>query len=128
MLEKIQNWAKDLKHQVLVLWFALKNPQTPLLPRVVAFITVAYALSPIDLIPDFIPVLGYLDDLIIVPVLIWMTLKLVPEKVLCFSHQQAQEWFKSNQLKPKIYFGLMIVLAIWFLIVWLVYTHIKDKI
>lgn len=70
MFEKLQTWAKDLKRYVLVLWFALKNPQTPFSARVLAFLTVTYALSPIDLIPDFIPVLGYLDDIILMPILL----------------------------------------------------------
>lgn len=128
MFEKLQTWAKDLKRYVLVLWFALKNPQTSFSARVLAFLTVTYALSPIDLIPDFIPVLGYLDDLIIVPLLIWMTLKLVPEDVMSLSVKQAQEWFTLNQSKPKSYFGLLIILGIWLLIAWFLYTHIKYKI
>jgi uncharacterized membrane protein YkvA (DUF1232 family) len=74
---------------------------------------VAYALSPIDLIPDCIPVLGYLDDLIIVPVLVWLALKLVPIDVLKQSRDQAVEWINSNQSKPKSYVGLLIVLVIW---------------
>jgi hypothetical protein len=65
------------------------------------------------LIPDFIPVLGYLDDLIIVPVLVWLALKLVPIDVLKQSREQAVEWIHSNQSKPKSYVGLLIVLVIW---------------
>jgi len=65
------------------------------------------------LIPDFIPVLGYLDDLIIVPVLVWLALKLVSIDVLNQSREQAIEWINSNQSKPKSYVGLLIVLVIW---------------
>ena len=80
--QKISVWAKALKLDVLALWFALKYPSISTWAKVISFCAVAYALSPIDLIPDFIPVLGYLDDLIIVPVLVWLALKLVPIDVL----------------------------------------------
>ena len=111
--QKITAWAKSLKFDVLALWFALKHPSVSGWAKAIAFIAVAYALSPIDLIPDFIPVLGYLDDFIIVPVLVWLALKLVPIDVLKQSRAQAVEWIHSNQSKPKSYVGLLIVLVIW---------------
>jgi uncharacterized membrane protein YkvA (DUF1232 family) len=111
--QKISAWAKALKLDVLALWFALKHPSVSGLAKAIAFIAVAYAFSPIDLIPDFIPVLGYLDDLIIVPVLVWLALKLVSIDVLNQSREQAIEWINSNQSKPKSYVGLLIVLVIW---------------
>lgn len=115
----IEGWAKKLKRDVLVLWFALKNPETPLLAKVVGFITVAYALSPIDLIPDFVPILGYLDDIILMPILVWITLKLIPETVVCLSRNQAQEWLLINQSKPKSHFGLLLILTTWLLVFWI---------
>ncbi len=111
--QKISSWAKALKLEVLALWFALKHPKMPFWAKVVCFIAVAYALSPIDLIPDFIPVLGYLDDLILVPALVWLALKLIPAEVMNQSRAQAVEWINSNQSKPKSYIGLFIVVAIW---------------
>ena len=111
--QKISAWANALKLDVLALWFALKHPSVSGWARVIAFVAVAYALSPIDLIPDFIPVLGYLDDLIIVPVLVWLALKLVPIDVLKQPREQAVEWINSNQSKPKSYVGLLIILVIW---------------
>jgi uncharacterized membrane protein YkvA (DUF1232 family) len=111
--QKISAWAKALKLDVLALWFALKHPSVSGWAKVIAFVAVAYALSPIDLIPDFIPVLGYLDDLIIVPVLVWLALKLISTDVLNQSREQAVEWINSNQSKPKSYLGLLIVLVIW---------------
>ena len=111
--QKISAWAKALKLDVLALWFALTHPGISGWAKVITFMAVAYALSPIDLIPDFIPVLGYLDDLIIVPVLVWLALKLVPIDVLKQSRDQAVEWINSNQSKPKSYVGLLIVLVIW---------------
>ena len=118
IFQRIRSWANELKSDVLVLWFALKNLETPLIARAVAFITVAYALSPIDLIPDFLPILGYLDDLILIPIFIWITIKLVPDDVMVQSRKQAQQWLEFNQLKPKSYFGLVIILLIWLLLIW----------
>ena len=113
LFKKISSLAKALKLDVLALWFALKHPKMPFLAKVVCFVAVAYALSPIDLIPDFIPVLGYLDDLILVPALVWLALKLIPAEVMNQSREQAVEWINSNQSKPKSYVGLFIVVAIW---------------
>ena len=111
--QKISAWAKALKLDVLALWFALKHPSVSGWAKAIAFVAVAYALSPIDLIPDFIPVLGYLDDLIIVPVLVWLALKLIPTDLMNKARDQAVEWINSNQSKPKSYVGLFIVLVIW---------------
>lgn len=111
--QKISEWAKALKLDVLALWFALKHPSVSGWAKAIAFVAVAYALSPIDLIPDFIPVLGYLDDLIIVPVLVWLALKLIPTDLMNQARDQAVEWINSNQSKPKSYVGLFIVLVIW---------------
>ena len=122
--QRIRSWAKELKRDVLVLWFALKDARTPLLAKAVAFVTVAYALSPIDLIPDFIPVLGYLDDIILIPILIWITLKFVPDDVMSQSRKQAQEWLAFNQSKPKSRFGLFIILALWLLVSWIIIKHL----
>ncbi len=113
VIQKISLWAKGLKLDVLALWFALKHPMIPFWAKVVCFVAVAYALSPIDLIPDFIPVLGYLDDLILVPALVWLALKLIPAEVMNHSREQAVEWINSNQSKPKSQVGLFIVVAIW---------------
>lgn len=64
---QLKQWARKLKSDVIAMYFALKHPETPLYAKVFAAITVGYALSPIDLIPDFVPVLGYLDDVILLP-------------------------------------------------------------
>ena len=113
LFKKISSWAKALKLDVLALWFALKHPNMPFWAKVVCFVAVAYALSPIDLIPDFIPVLGYLDDLILVPALVWLALKLIPAEVMNLAREQAVEWINSNQSKPKSYVGLTFVVVIW---------------
>ena len=123
IFKKITTLLKLLKKDVMVLWFVLKNPDTPFVTKLVGFVTVAYALSPVDLIPDFIPILGYLDDLIIVPILIWVTLKLVPENIIKHSRQQAQEWMEAEQRKPTSHIGLLIILAIWCLAIWVLIKH-----
>ena len=78
---RLRSWAKALKQQTLVVYFAARDPRTPWLARMLAMSVAAYALSPIDLIPDFIPVLGYLDDLLIVPLGLMLVLRLIPADV-----------------------------------------------
>ena len=82
MLERIKAWARSLKRDVVALWLAARDPRTPLAAKLVAGAVAAYALSPIDLIPDFIPILGYLDDLLLVPAGIWLAVRLVPAELL----------------------------------------------
>ncbi len=106
----------------MTLWFALKHPQTPWYARLFAAIVTAYALSPIDFIPDFIPVLGYLDDLVIVPAGIWLLLRMVPDQVLTDSRNQAEEWFRLGKNKPVSIWGLVIILTLWCLAAWSAYA------
>jgi uncharacterized membrane protein YkvA (DUF1232 family) len=82
MWKSLGTWAQDLKRDTIALYLAARDPRTPWYAKAIAAIVVAYALSPIDLIPDFIPVLGYLDDLLIVPIGLWIAIRLVPEDVL----------------------------------------------
>lgn len=82
MLERLRAFARSLKAEIAVLASALRDPRTPLAAKVLGAAVVAYALSPIDLIPDFIPVLGYLDDLILLPLGLWCVRRLIPEAVL----------------------------------------------
>ena len=77
MFDSLKSKAMRLKREIAALYYAYQNPKLPLLPRLVILFTLGYCLSPIDLIPDFIPVLGYLDDLIILPALITLSLKLM---------------------------------------------------
>ena len=82
MYQKIKQWAKTIKKDVLVVWLVAKDQRTPVWIKILALIVAAYALSPIDLIPDFIPVLGYLDDIIIVPLGLLLVIKLTPQEIL----------------------------------------------
>ena len=122
LTNRIKAWAKSLKRDVMTLWFVLRHPHTPWLARALAAILTAYALSPIDLIPDFIPVLGYLDDLIIVPLGIWLLLKIIPEEVLIECRNQADEWFRQDQQKPRSWVGLVIILGLWVGAAWAAYA------
>ena len=89
-MSRLRHWARTLKRQTLIVYFAARDPRTPWFPRVLALAIAAYALSPIDLIPDFIPVLGYLDDVIIVPLGLWLVLRLIPAEVIADSHAKAE--------------------------------------
>lgn len=77
----IKERAKELKYDIPAVFIALKDKNTPLIAKIIAGLTVGYALSPIDLVPDFIPILGYLDDVILLPALVALTIKLIPEEV-----------------------------------------------
>jgi uncharacterized membrane protein YkvA (DUF1232 family) len=113
VLANLRQWASELKAQLLTLWFARSHPDTPRLAKITAAFVVAYAFSPIDLIPDFIPVLGYLDDLIIVPLGIYLTLRMLPARVVAASRQKADEWIAAHRGKPKSYAAGALILVLW---------------
>lgn len=111
--------AKQLKSDIPALFLALKDNDTPILAKVLAGITVAYALSPIDLIPDFIPILGYLDDVLLLPFLVALTIKLIPKEILEEKRRQAEELWKDG--KPKKWYYAIPTVTIWALIViWII--------
>lgn len=95
VLKRMRQWARTIKRDVHAIGFAARDPRVPWFAKVMAAAVVAYALSPIDLIPDFIPVLGYLDDLVIVPAGIMLTVRLIPSDLL--SEFRAQAEMLSNQ-------------------------------
>jgi uncharacterized membrane protein YkvA (DUF1232 family) len=111
MFEQVKNRIRDLKREVVALYFAARDPEAPLMAKLVAGFVAAYALSPIDLIPDFIPVLGYLDDLIIVPLGIMLAARLVPDDVMNRARKRAE----SVADQPRSTFGLMIIVSVWLL-------------
>ncbi|KAG2448047.1 hypothetical protein HYH02_007074 [Chlamydomonas schloesseri] len=86
---RLKKAAKALKHEVLAIYYAMHDPRTPWLPKAIAFVILAYALSPLDLIPDFIPVLGIIDDLILLPALLWLAIWLLPHGVMAEARQRA---------------------------------------
>ncbi len=110
---KIRLWAKNLKKDVLALWFCQKHPDMPLAAKILAIFVVAYAFSPIDLIPDFIPVIGYLDDMVLVPVGIYVVLKLIPEHVIADGRLKAGDWMVQQHGKPRNCVMAALILVVW---------------
>lgn len=100
------------------MFLILKSKGTPLVAKLLAGITIVYALSPIDLIPDFIPVLGYLDDVIILPALIALTIRLIPHGTFERFRNEAEEMWKNG--KPKKWYYAIPIAVIWLLIIWLI--------
>lgn len=112
-LDTARAWARRIKRDAMTLWFARTHPDTPWHAKALGAFVVAYALSPIDLIPDFIPILGYVDDVILLPVLIWLTVRLLPPHVLVESRQQAEQWMASANARPRSLAGALAIGAIW---------------
>jgi uncharacterized membrane protein YkvA (DUF1232 family) len=113
-LTKLKNYARKLKQNLFVLYLSYKDNRVPWYAKLVAICVVAYAFSPIDLIPDFIPVLGYLDDLIIVPLGISLALKLIPAYIIEEKKEKAEEIRKNG--KPKNWFVAVLFILIWLLL------------
>ncbi|MFM2208602.1 MAG: hypothetical protein RIQ96_245 [Pseudomonadota bacterium] len=112
-MSTLRAWAHRIKRDGLTLWFARSHPATPWHAKALGALVVAYALSPIDLIPDFIPVLGYLDDVILLPLLIWLAVRLLPPQVLADSRHQAEQWMAGQHRKPRSRVGGAVVVLIW---------------
>jgi uncharacterized membrane protein YkvA (DUF1232 family) len=121
MIAAIRQWAKRVKENTVMLWFAQRDPRTPWLPKIICMLAVAYALSPIDLIPDFIPVLGFLDDAILLPALIWLAVKLLPLGVVIDCRHLAQDWIQANERKPVNRWGVVLVLLVWAVCAWMLF-------
>lgn len=103
----------QLKQQALLVWFLARHPETPWYLKLLAFAVAAYAFSPIDLIPDFIPVLGVLDDLIIVPLGVYLVIRLSPD----YLKQQAQQKAEAAQERPRSVVAAWFIVTIWLLLV-----------
>lgn len=110
--------AAKLKTDVPAVFLALKEKRTPWYAKIIAAIVVVYALSPVDLIPDFIPILGYLDDLIILPALIAWCVKCIPEGVFADCREKANEMWGSG--KPEKWYYAIPFVLIWLLIAGLI--------
>jgi len=112
-LARLKRWAGALRAELLALWFCRSHPDTPLVAKIVAALVVAYALSPIDLIPDFIPVIGHLDDLILVPLGIYIALRLIPDHVIAASRQKAELWIAAKKRTLWNYFAAALIVLVW---------------
>jgi len=127
-LDRTRQWARRLKRDVLALWIAARDPRTPVLAKLVAASVAAYALSPIDLIPDFIPVLGLLDDLLIVPLGIVLAIRLIPHDLMHAFRQAATQ----RAARPVSRAGLAVILSIWlgaglWLAAWLIQRSCQNN-
>ena len=111
------------KFKIYVLWFALKNPDTPKFMKFLGFVVLLYVLSPIDLIPDFIPILGYLDELILVTLMVSVCLYFIPQFVMDDSIALAKELIKKEERLPKLKWGAILIALIWLGIIWYILTY-----
>jgi len=123
---RLKNWAKKIKRDGVTLWFASKHPATPWYAKALGVFVVGYALSPIDLIPDFIPVLGYVDDVLLLPALIWLAIRMIPESTLAECRCQADNWMQTKGAKPTSRTGAVVIVTLWIAISvagWYWWTH-----
>jgi uncharacterized membrane protein YkvA (DUF1232 family) len=110
-LERWKTWARSLKHDVRALYSASRDPRVPLHAKLLIALIVAYALSPIDLIPDFVPVLGYLDDLVLIPLGVTAAIRMIPPDVLAEHRAAAAAHAAGAPQRSRL--GLTIVALIW---------------
>ena len=115
MFTSLKAQAEQLKQHTLTVYFAARDPRTPIFVRVLAVLVAAYALSPIDLIPDFIPVIGYLDDLLLVPLGLALVVRLTPHEVLESARLKAQQAVN----KPVSYIAAVFFVGLWLVVAWL---------
>ena len=109
MFERLKQWSRFIRRDTTALYFAARDPRTPWYAKAVAACVVGYALSPIDLIPDFIPVIGYLDDIVLVPVGLWLALRLVPTDVMEESRSRAAQIGD----RPSSRIAAIVVVLVW---------------
>jgi uncharacterized membrane protein YkvA (DUF1232 family) len=126
MLEKLRERVNHLKRETYALYLAYRHPQTPRLAKIWTLVVVAYALSPIDLIPDFIPVLGYLDDLILIPIGIAIAVKLIPVDVMRECREQAAQATEDPNMGRA---AAAVIIVIWVLLalmlIWWIYGLVR---
>ncbi|MEN3793980.1 DUF1232 domain-containing protein [Fulvimarina sp. MAC3] len=126
-LQAARTWAGAIKRDVFALWIAARDPRTPLAAKLVAGAVAAYAFSPIDLVPDFVPILGLLDDLLIVPLGVMLAVRLIPAPLLAEFRDKALR----RKDRPTSRGGLVTVVLIWIaisvLIGWLFWSRLTDR-
>ena len=109
--QQLRTWARTLKQETFALALAARDPRVPWYARVFMALIVAYAFSPLDLIPDFVPILGYLDDLLLIPLGIWLALKMVPEPVMADCRARAAELTAAGRPASRV--AAIVIVTIW---------------
>jgi uncharacterized membrane protein YkvA (DUF1232 family) len=122
LIQRLKDRARVLKRDTIAVYLAARDPRTPWYARILAAVVVAYALSPLDLIPDFIPVVGYLDDMILVPAGIALVLRLVPGEVMADCRERA----RMRAERPISRVGAALMIAIWLVIAGWVFLIVRD--
>ena len=118
MWAALKEWASRVRRDTLALWFAVRDQRTPLWLRSFGYLIIAYALSPIDLIPDFLPVIGYLDELILLPAGLWLMIRFMPATLLDECRSRADNWIAQGEQRPRSKLGAAIVIVIWITLAW----------
>lgn len=115
--QRLRQWARKLKNEVIAIYFVMKHPETPLYAKIFTAIIVGYALSPIDLIPDFIPILGYVDEAILLPLAIALVIKMIPAHILSACREEATT--NPPATKPKIWVAAYVIVMLWLVLLYL---------
>ena len=113
LFDRLRHWARTVKRDVIALYLAARDPRVPWYAKVVAAFVAAYALSPLDLIPDFIPILGYLDDVILVPLGIALAIRLIPAHLF---HEHREAAATRMTTRPTSRAGMLVIIGIWIII------------
>ena len=122
-LEPLLVWAKTIRRDSVALWYVSKDARTPLWVKCFVWLVVAYALSPIDLIPDFIPVLGLLDEALLLPIAIWLAARSVPQEVM----DDARALAMTTIQRPKSMVGMVMIILIWTLLAYLLVRWLAGQ-
>lgn len=126
MINRLKQWARIVRRDLYAIFLAARDPRVPWHAKAVAYFVAGYALSPIDLIPDFVPVLGYLDDLIIVPLGILLAVRLIPPEIMAEHRATAELAGKGPVSKT----GAVVIISIWLLLAigagWLIYRYLEH--
>jgi len=129
MFNRLKQWARHLKMETYALYFAYRDPRVPWYAKLLVAFVVAHTFSPIDLIPDFIPVLGYLDDLIITPLGLALALRLIPAEVMTEARMKAESSLDIEKNFSRV--GLLIVISIWLtgllLVAFILIKYFKER-
>ena len=123
LAERAADAARELGIAAHALWLAARDSRTPWTARLLALLVAAYALSPIDLIPDFIPLLGWLDDLLLVPAGVWLVRRLIPDALYAEHLATA----RAASERPRSRLGVAIILLLWALVLWLIYWAVRTS-